>query len=99
MTSRNSPIDWQARAVASPAVMIRQLGEESVLLDLSTQAYFGLDETGTRMWAALTQASNLEAAFATLRDEYEVEPARLRADMGRFVEALRIERLIEVVVE
>ena len=99
MTSTNSPIDWRARAVASPAVMIRQLGEESVLLDLSTQSYFGLDETGTRMWAALTQASNLEAAFAKLRDEYEVQPAMLRADMGRFVEALRVERLIEVVVE
>ena len=99
MTSTNSPIDWRARAVASPAVMIRQLGEESVLLDLSTQSYFGLDETGTRMWAALTQAPSLEAAFGTLRDEYEVEPAMLRADMGRFVEALRVERLIEVVVE
>ena len=92
------PIDWQARAIPSAAVMVRQLGDESVLLDLNTQSYFGLDETGTRMWAALAGAPSIEKAFEALRDEYDVEPATLRVDMERFVQTLRLERLIEVVV-
>jgi coenzyme PQQ synthesis protein D (PqqD) len=89
-------IDWTGRISRPEGVMVRQLGEESVLLDLDSESYFGLDETGTRMWTVLTAAGSLEEAFETLRVEYEVDPGKLRTDLARFVEALAEARLIEI---
>ena len=79
------------------AVLVRQLGNESVLLNLESEAYFGLDEVGTRMWAALEHTASLQQAFEVLADEYEVEPEQLRADLARFVEQLAESGLVEVV--
>ena len=92
----NGMIDWAGRISRPEGVMVRQLGEESVLLDLNSESYFGLDETGTRMWTVLTAADSIEDAFEALRQEYDVEPVQLRADLARFVEALADARLIEI---
>lgn len=67
-----------------------------MLLDLRSECYFGLDPVGTRMWAALTQAGTIEAAFAELRGMYEVEPERLRGDLEKLVEKLVEQGLLEV---
>ena len=77
-------------------VLVRELGGESVLLNLRSESYFGLDDVGTRMWAALTAASSIEGAYQMLADEYEVEPALLRADLSKFVEKLCAAGLIHV---
>lgn len=90
-------IDWTGRLARPEGVMVRQLGEESVLLDLNSESYFGLDEIGTRMWTVLTAAGSIEEAFETLRTEYEVDPGQLRADLAVFVEALADARLIEII--
>jgi len=37
-----------------PAFLVRILDRESVLLNIETEQYFGLDETGTRMWQLVT---------------------------------------------
>lgn len=69
-------------------VLIRELGGESVLLNLASESYFGFDETGTRMWTALTESPTIEEAFDTLMAQYEVEPERLREDLDAFVQKL-----------
>ena len=38
------------RVVVPQHVLVRFMDRESVLLNLETERYFGLDETGTRMW-------------------------------------------------
>ena len=35
---------------AAPNVMAQDLAGESVLLNLQTEEYFGLDDVGTRIW-------------------------------------------------
>lgn len=83
--------------VAIPdGVLVRELQGESVLLNLNTECYFGLDDVGTRMWAALNAAPSVEAACAMLLDEYEVEPERLRGDLGAFLDQLAELGLIAV---
>lgn len=77
-------------------VLVRRLGEESVLLHLGSESYFGLDEVGTRMWAALTTSASVEEAAGKLVDEYEVEPERLRADLAAFVDQLAAAGLVEL---
>lgn len=82
------------RVTIPDGVMIRELAGESVLLNLETESYFGLDEIGTRMWSALIESESIEAACERLRAEYEVEPEKLREDVEDFVHALSESGLI-----
>jgi hypothetical protein len=84
------------RVTVRPDVLVRELRGESVLLDLASESYFGLDEVGTGMWRALTAGGSPEQAFAALLDEYDVAPDRLRAEMAAFVEKLAQAGLVDV---
>jgi hypothetical protein len=85
------------RVAPAPKVLFRELGGEAVILDLKTERYLGLDETGTRMWRLLTELDSIQAAYAALLDEFEVEPDRLRQDLMGFVQELNNHGLIEIV--
>ena len=57
-------IFFSVRATVPTNVLIRFLDQESVLLNLETERYFGLDAVGTRMWQVVTAAPSVEAALA-----------------------------------
>ena len=78
-------------------VLVRQLGGESVLLNLASESYFGLDEVGTRRGAALADSSAIEAAVGMLLAEYDVEAEQLRADLTAFIQELAEAGLIVIV--
>lgn len=69
----------------SPDVLIQELAGESVLLNLKSEEYFGLDDIGTRMIAVLDQAESIQAAHDILLTEYNVESAQLTHDLLQFV--------------
>ncbi len=77
-------------------VLLRQIEGESVLLNINNERYFGLDEVGTRMWATLTSADSIQAAYEALLGEYEVDPEQLRQDLQILIEKLVENGLIEV---
>jgi Coenzyme PQQ synthesis protein D (PqqD) len=85
---------FDTRATVDPDVMIRNVGDESVILDLKTERYLGLDEVGTRMWTVIVGSSSIQSAYEALVDEYDVEPQRLRADLQDLIKRLTEERLI-----
>jgi hypothetical protein len=78
-------------------VMVRFLDNESVFLNLETERYFGLDQTGTRMWQVITSSSNIEAAYQQLLSEFEVEPETLRSDLSGLLEKLVENNLLQMV--
>jgi hypothetical protein len=83
--------------VSVPAdVLIQELQGESVLLNVGTGRYFGLDEVGTRMWAALTTTESLQAAYDTLLAEFDVDGQRLEGDLRNLVEKLVEQGLVEI---
>lgn len=83
------------RVRVNPDVLFRLMGEEAVLVNLSTERYLGLDPVGTRMWTVLTTAASIQAAFEELREEYDVEPAQLRTDIEELIEQLVGQQLVE----
>lgn len=89
------PIPFRARVVVPPHVLLQQVGEESVLLDLKTECYFGLDPVGTRMWQALMKAETIEAAYQELIGAYEVDAQRLRQDLEELIAKLVEKGLLE----
>jgi len=72
----------------SPDVMVRQIGDETVLLDLNTERYLGLDDVSSRIWQAVTADASIQSAYETLLAEYEVDPETLRKDVDDFVQEL-----------
>jgi hypothetical protein len=58
--------------IFSPDVISQEVSGETVLLDLESECYFGLDAVGTR---------NLNTIYNTLLDEYEVEETQLQSDL------------------
>ncbi|HWM93381.1 MAG TPA: PqqD family protein [Thermoanaerobaculia bacterium] len=76
-------------------VMFRDLDGEAVLLELGSGRYFGLNETGTRIWLLLQKHGSVETALRAMLDEYEVAEDRLRRELLSFVETLSSQRLVE----
>ena len=81
-------ISFQEKASVPAHVLVRFLDKESVLLNLETERYFGLDETGTRMWQLVTSSENVDAAYAQLLNEYDVEAELLRNNLRELLEKL-----------
>ena len=81
-------IAFSSRLTQSPDVLISHHGREAVLLDLKSEQYFGLNETGTRMWTALMEAEAIEGAFERLLAQYDIVPDVFRSHLERFIEQL-----------
>jgi len=90
------PLSFTQRVSVPDNVMFRELDGESVILDLDSESYFGLDEVGTRIWQAVTEAATIQDAFDTLSAEYEVAPDTLRDDLNKLLGTLLDRGLIEV---
>jgi hypothetical protein len=65
----------------SPDVISQEVSGETVLLDLESENYFGLDEVGTRIWQLIKETDDLQIIYNTLLDEYEVKEERLQQDL------------------
>ena len=84
------------RVVVPSHVLVRFLDKESVLLNIETERYFGLDETGTRMWQLVTAAPSVEVAYQQLLDEYDVAPELLRENLTDLLARLVENGLLQV---
>lgn len=69
----------------SPDVISQEVSGETVLLDLNSENYFGLDEVGTRIWQLIESSGNLQDIYDTLLAEYEVEPDQLLEDIEQLL--------------
>src|SRR5215207_10049330 len=82
------PISFLDRVTVPDDVLISKLQEESVILNLDSERYFGLDDVGTRILSVLTASDSIEAAYNTLVQEYDVDGDVLRQDLLALVENL-----------
>ena len=89
-------VTLEDRVVQPSHVLIRFLDKESVLLNIDTERYFGLDETGTRMWQLVTAAPKVQDAFQQLLDEYDVQPEQLRENLTELLDRLVENGLLQI---
>jgi hypothetical protein len=89
-------MNWNENRLTAPEhVMFRELDGESVLLNLQNEMYYGLDETGTRMWQLLTSADSVQAAMDILLEEFDVSPEILEQDLVQLITELKSHGLLE----
>ena len=81
----------------SPGSVSTVLDGETVILDVESGVYSGLNEVGTVVWTMLEK----QATFAAMRDailnEFEVSPEECSQNLYSFLKELVDNKLIEVV--
>lgn len=90
------PVSFDQKLVVTPDTLINVIEGESVLLNLKSESYFGLDQIGTRMWTLLTTSDSIQAAYERLLDEYDVSADGLRTDLSELIDKLLAKGLLEV---
>jgi hypothetical protein len=92
----SQPVSFDARISIPQDVLHQELDGESVILNVESGHYFGLDAVGSRMWSALSQAESIEQACKVLLAEFDVEEQKLRSDLGRLIGELLDHGLLKI---
>jgi len=77
-------------------VLAQELDGETVLLDLASESFFGLDEVSTRVWQLLRDGAGRAEIIDRLLEEYEVDREVLERDIEDLLERLAEAGLIEL---
>ena len=89
-------ISFSDRVRVPDDVLISNLQEESVILNLDSDRYYGLDDVGTRFLSVLNTAHSIEAAYEKLIQEYDVDEEVLRKDLLTLVENLVAQGIVQI---
>jgi hypothetical protein len=82
------PVALDSVVMPSDDAVFRELEGESVLLNLETGMYFGLDAVGTRVWQLAASDGSLRAVRDALVGEYDAESAVIERDLLALADAL-----------
>jgi hypothetical protein len=77
-----------------PNVLARGVGAETVILDLESGTYFGLDPVGARIWQLLSEGQSLADICAAIQSEYDVGAADAEKDLVTLVDELVAQGLV-----
>ncbi len=80
----------------APDVISQEVSGETVILDLNSENYFGLDEVGTRIWQLIGEKGDLQAIYNQLLDEYDVGKDQLLEDLEDLVEKIAAAGLVSL---
>ena len=78
----------ETRLAFSDQVLVRELAGESVLLDLRTGVYFGLNIVGTRAWSVFATGASLRDVSEAIHEEFEAPAPVILEDLVRFADQL-----------
>ena len=82
------------RLAAHKSVLSRELGGETVLLNLESGVYYGLDAVGTRAWNLFAEHGTLADVRAIMLEEFEVPAETLDRDLTALVRELCDKQLL-----
>jgi hypothetical protein len=96
MTAPETPLAELPAAVRVPQhVVYRDFAVETVVLNLNTGIYHGLNPTAGRMLTVLAKHGDIGAAASQLADEYQRPRAQIAADLETLCRELLTRGLIE----
>ena len=89
-------VSEKATVVVSTHQVSSDLAGEAAILNLKDGVYYGLDPVGARVWNLIQQRRTLEELCDILSCEYDVEMARLEADLRNLLIQLADKDLVEI---
>ena len=85
----------EAKAKVPQSVVFRNFPTETVVLNLQTGKYHGLNPTAGRMLQALTEADSVREAAAAVAAEYDAPAATIEGDICELFQNLLDRGLVE----
>lgn len=82
---------WQ---INTHRIAHRIIDDEAMIIDFESGFYYALDDTGTRIWAGITQSFTFQELIAALEQVYDCELAAMIAATSDFLNQLQTEGLI-----
>ena len=76
-----------------PDVLVRQVGEEAVLVHMGRNEIFALNTTGARLWELLSEGCSRPEAVDRLRAEFDASEKTIAVEVDRFLALLEREGL------
>ena len=73
---------------------VTSIGEDSVLLDVSSGQYFGLNELGTKIIEGLMQSLSLDDILLGIVQEFDVDMDQARVDAEKLLSELETAGLV-----
>lgn len=90
----NSP---SIKIKVKPDVLLEELENEAVLLCITNEHYFGLDEVGLKFWTLLDEHKNSNLVVQALLVEYDIDENTAKQDLESFIKKLEQANLVEIV--
>ena len=81
-------MNLDSKLTVPPQVISRLVGDETVLLDLESGLYFGLDNVGQCIWKAVSAGKDLSETLDTVVSEFDVDKVQAEADVIDFASTL-----------
>lgn len=78
-----------------PSVVACELDGGSVLLDLETSRYFGLNAVGVAVWDMLASPHTTHQLCTGILNQFDVPEGRCRDDVERLMEQMLERQLVE----
>jgi len=75
-------------------VLWQQVEDQVILLDLRSNEYHALNDSGSRMWMLLVDSADVSAALDRLCATYDADPALLERDLAEFIGKLAANGLL-----
>ena len=77
-------------------VIARELGTETVILDLASGTYYGLDPVGARIWQLMAKGQTLVQVCDVMLGEYNVTREDIERDVLALAQTLLDKQLVSV---
>jgi coenzyme PQQ synthesis protein D (PqqD) len=81
-------VTLDSKVAVSEESIFRELEGESVVLNLETGMYYGLDEVGTEIWRAVEETGMLRQALDRVLAEFDTDRAAAESDLLELAQGL-----------
>jgi hypothetical protein len=91
-----NPINTTTIIQRIPDILFSEMDEETVLLRIQNGEYYGLDQTGSRIWQLIEKPISFGQIIDTLVAEYNVSRTACENDVVEFLKGLYENKLIRI---
>ncbi len=81
-------IDLKRKFTIVEGVYSQEIGEETVLLDMNGEEYFGLNEVGTMIWQLLQKKNDLAEILNQLVNAFDSDSKTIANDLSNLISDL-----------
>lgn len=92
------PVSFSKEHVISPAPqqLSSKLGAETVILNMQSGVYYGLNPVGARVWELAQNHIAVGALHDQLIAEFDVQPDVLKNDLTTLLKQMQAEGLVQI---